>query len=96
MTFFAGKWIWLCRIAFKHCLAIGFVRRRKFGFSGVGRVVFAVPETRVGDVLSQPWLAGPHYTRQHVSHQSGFACDDFEVFVDVAHFGMKAAGGQVS
>jgi len=93
---FASEWIRLFRVSLEHRLAVGLAWRREFGFSGVRRVVFAIPEARVGDMLSQPRLAGPHCTRKHVSHQPGFSGDYSEVFVDVANLRVESASRQVS
>lgn len=92
----ASERIRLRGVSLEHRLAVGLARCRQFQLSGVRGVVFAVPEARVGDVFAQPWLAGAHCSRQHVSHQAGFSGDDSEVFVDVLHLCVEASGRQVS
>lgn len=93
---FASERIRMGRISLEHRLAVGITWSRQFGFSSVRRVVFAVPEARVGDVFAQPRFEGAHCSRQHVSHQPFLAGDYSEVFVDVSHLRVETACSQVS
>ena len=85
----------LVEVSFQHFLASFRTRFGQFDFSGVCRVVFAIPESMVSYVLPQPRFSGTERTGQHVSHQAFFACDRFEVLIDVANLRMKFASREV-